>query len=422
MRVRRGLGGAVPLALTLAVRTALAGAAASEVPIETPGRVESLPAPSPHWALVSDLLLRRTALVDLDSGDFLGLISTGYNALTAVAPRGPGPLYVPETFYARGVRGARTDVVSIYDPERLAPVAEVEIPARRAINVLPTANATLTDDDRFLLVFNMNPGTSVSVVDTASRRFVQEIPLPGCSLVYAAGPRRFFSLCGDGALRVVTLDDAGRESLALRTEPFFDPRSDPVTEKAVRVGDTWLFVSFEGLVYPVDVSGERVTVGERWSLLDEADRAASWRVGGTQHLAAHPGSGRLYSLVHRGGADTHKQGGSELWVYDLDTRRRVQRIDLVHPGLEFLGESLEFGRDWIWPFDGLYGLLLSLLPVEISHVMVTRDDAPLLVTGSQIGGSLAVYDALSGDFLRRVSGGNLTVQRLDAPFDGLGSR
>lgn len=417
-----GIGSPRAWVAALGTGLALAGAARAELPLETPGRVESLPDPSPHWALVSDLLLRRTALVDLDSGAFLGQISTGYNALTAVAPRGDGPLYVPETFYARGTRGERTDVVSIYDPRRLAPVAEVEIPPRRAINVLPTANATLTDDDRFLLVFNMNPGTSVSVVDTASRRFVEEIALPGCSLVYAAGPRRFFSICGDGALRVVTLDEAGRERETVRTERFFDPESDPVTEKAVRVGDLWLFVSFDGVVHPIDVAGERVTLGERWSLLDDSDRAASWRVGGTQHLAAHAGSGRLYSLVHRGGADTHKQPGSELWVYDLDTRRRVQRIALVHPGLEFLGQSLEFGSDWVWPFDGLYGLVLSLLPVEISHVMVTRDEDPLLVTGSQIGGSLAVYDALSGEFLRRVSGGNLTVQRLDAPWDGGGSR
>ena len=329
---------------------------------------------------------------------------------------------MPETYYARGSRGERTDVVTIYDTQNLAPVGEVPIPAKRALNVLPMANAALTDDDRFLLVFNMNPGTSVSVVDTLSRTFVAEVPLPGCSLVYAAGERRFFSICGDGSLLVVTLDEAGRPTDALRSERLFDPEADPVTEKAVRAGDLWIFVSFEGVVHPVDVSGEKLRFGETWSLLDAADREASWRVGGSQHLAVHEGSGRLFSLVHQGGVDTHKSPGDELWVYDLETRERVQRIELVHQGLELLGQSFAFGEDWIWPFNGLYDLLLAMLPVEISHVMVTRDAEPLLVTGSQIGGSLAVYDALSGEFLRRVSGGNLTVQRLDAPWDGGGSR
>lgn len=400
----------------------LVAAAQAEVPIEVPGRVEVLGSPSPHWALVADLVMQRNALVDLDSGEFLGLISTGYNSLTAVAPREGGTLYVPETFYSRGTRGDRTDVVTVYDVRELAPLAEVEIPPKRAINILPTGNATISDDGRFVLVFNLNPGTSVSVVDTRSRTFTAEVALPGCGLVFAAGARRFFSVCGDGSLLVVDLDEAGQPRDVERTPRLFDPEADPVTEKAVRSGDQWLFVSFGGVVHPVDVSGEEIRFGETWSLLSDADREDSWRVGGTQHLAVHPSSGRLFSLVHQGGVDTHKQPGNELWVYDLATRERVQRIELVHQGIALLSESFVFGQDWIWPFNGLYDWLLGMLPVEISCVMVTRDESPLLVTGSRIGGSLAVYDARSGEFLRRVSSGNLTVERLDAPWDGWGSR
>jgi methylamine dehydrogenase heavy chain len=400
----------------------LAAAAAAEVPVEQPGRVETLGPPAPHWLLVSDIMLGRSALVDLDSGAFLGMLSTGYNALTAVAPRRGETLYVPETFYSRGSRGERSDVVTVYDARQLAPVAEIAIPAKRAINVLATANAAITDDDRFVLVFNMTPATSVSVVDTHTRSFASEVPLPGCSLVFAAGARRFFSVCADGSLLVVTLDDAGQPTTPGRSRRFFDPETDPLTEKAVRAGDEWLFVSFEGIVHPVDVAGEEIRFGETWSLFTEADLRESWRIGGTQHLAVHPGKERLYSLVHQGGADTHHDPGDELWVYDLSRRERVQRIALVHPGFDFLGESLAFGEDWVWPFDGLYELLLSLLPADITNVLVTRDDAPLLVTGSQIGGSVAVFDAVSGEFLRRVASGNLTVQRLDAPWDGGGSR
>ena len=78
--------------------------------------------------------------------------------------------------------------------------------------------------------------------------------------------------------------------------------------------------SFEGLLHTVDVSGSELVFGEPWSLLTDADRREDWRIGGAQHLAVHEGSGRLFSLVHQGGVDTHKQAGSELWVYDLAAR------------------------------------------------------------------------------------------------------
>ncbi len=132
----------------------------------------------------------------------------------------------------------------------------------------------------------------------------------------------------------------------------------------------------------------------------------------------HQTSGRLYSLVHQGGPDTHKDPGTELWVYDLATRRRVQRIELRHPGLSILGESFEFGGAWVWPFNRLSGWLLdhALPNPGLTLVQVTQDAQPLLVTASQMGGSVAVYDALSGEFLRRVASGNMTSSVLQAPW------
>ena len=50
-----------------------------------------------------------------------------------------------------------------------------------------------------------------------------------------------------------------------------------------------------------------------------------------QHLALHAGTGRLYSLMHVGGEYTHKDPGTEVWVYDLAGKRRVQRIALKDP-------------------------------------------------------------------------------------------
>ena len=103
----------------------------------------------------------------------------------------------------------------------------------------------------------------------------------------------------------------------------------------MRYGNQWLFVSFDGKVYPVDVSGPEITFGAPWPLLTDADRA-EWRIGGLQHLAVHQRTGRLYSLMHRGGADTHKESGEEIWIYDLQSQQRVRAHQARQPGADDL--------------------------------------------------------------------------------------
>lgn len=409
-------------ALAAPLLLAGAGPLQAELPVEPVGKSESLATPlSPHLVWSSDAILQRIALTDLESGRMLGVIDGGWGITTALFSRRRPEIYVPETHYSRRSRGVRTDVVTVYDALTLAPTGEIEIPPKRAINPLPGANAALSDDDRFLAVFDMTPATSLSIVDLERRRFVGEISTPGCGLVYAAGPRRFIVPCGDGALLTLTLADDGRELARRRSAPFFDPTSDPVTEKAVRGGDTWLFVSFSGVVHPVDVSGDEPSFPPAWSLLDDADRRDSWRVGGSQHLALHQKTGRLYSLVHQGGEGTHKDPGTQLWVYDLASRKRVQRVRMHNPGLTYLGQPLDFGADWIWPGNRLYGWLLDLMGARlgVGEVAVTQDDHPLLVTGSNFSGSLGVYDAFSGELLRRVAAGNMTTLALAVPWQTL---
>ena len=51
------------------------------------------------------------------------------------------------------------------------------------------AQARLTDDDRFLLIYNYTPAQSVTVVDVPARKFVGEVDIAGCALVYPTGPR-----------------------------------------------------------------------------------------------------------------------------------------------------------------------------------------------------------------------------------------
>lgn len=402
------------LLIVLFVTAALA--ARADVPTEAPGRIEQLTKPfSAHWAWVGDLVLERIALIDLDSGRFLGLVNGGYGTISPLFSSKRSEIYLPSTYYARRTRGERTDVLEIYDAATLAPVNEVRLPPVRAIDAVALGHSALSDDERFAAVFNWTPQTSLSIVNVDTRTFAAQIDIPGCGLVYAAGPRRFFSLCADGSALVVTIDDDGHEVSKERSQPFFDPTKDPVTEKAVRFHDQWLFVSFEGMVHPVDVSAAQLQFGAAWSLLSDEDRKASWRIGGLQHLAVHVATGRLYSLVHKGGKDTHKDPGDEVWVYDLQQRTRTQRITLRNPGLTIYGFPIESGHKW----SGLSSWLIdTFAPAAVTHIQVTSDDKPLLFTASQFSGALGVYDALSGQFLRRVTPTGWTTDILVAPWSG----
>ncbi len=412
MSLRKALVALCLLALPLA--------GAAELPPESPGAIEKLSPPfDAHWVWVADLVLERLALVDLDSGKFLGLINGGYGPMSPQFGIERGEMYLASTYFSRRVRGTRTDVLEVYDIATLSPVGEVVVPSKRATDAVALGHTAITDDDRFVAVFNWTPATSLSIVDVVQRRLAAEVTIPGCSLVYAAGKRRFFSLCADGSALVVTLNDDGSEAGKKRTQPFFDPIKDPVTEKAARYLDQWIFASFEGLAYTVDVSAEEMRFEPPWPLVNDADRKDSWRVGGLQHLAVHEKTGRLYSMVHQGEADTHKEPGTEIWVYDLKDHKRQHRIELLNPGITVYGFPIDVGAGWIWPFNGLFEWVLNnFVPAGVTHIEVTQDDQPLLVTSSQFTGSLGIYNALDGTFIKRVQPVGWTSDTIFAPWSG----
>ena len=102
------------------------------------GIVEMLPDKvGTHWVWVSDMVWNampdgRATLVNADNGNMLGMLSTGYSFNSLSLPTEFGEVYSAETYYSRITRGERTDVVSVYDARNLSPIAEIEIPAKRA--------------------------------------------------------------------------------------------------------------------------------------------------------------------------------------------------------------------------------------------------------------------------------------------------
>jgi len=298
------------LAFLRSVATLALVASCASVPAARAGRalgqVRTLPAqPGPHWVWVSDILLKRAALIDADGVAPRDAARRWQRHPRAAALARRSRFYQAETYYARGTRGERTDIVSITDALTLQPKGEVGDPP----------SAASTPRGGWLGALRRRPllrGLQHESRDVAEHRRCRRAPLRRRDRHTRLQPRlRRGNPALPVALRqrtalVVTLDERGREASKAHTEIWFDPKADPVTEKAARRGDQWFFVSFEGVVHPVDVSGPALRFAEPWSLLSDADRKESWRVGGMQQLALHAATGRLYALMHQGGVDTHK--------------------------------------------------------------------------------------------------------------------
>lgn len=376
MKSARWIAGAVALVAPL-IFAMLGPTVANATPSDDPAaKVQSLAVPaSPHWVWVNDfafphMVSGKAMLVDGDTGRFLGELDTGFGSMRVVLSPDGQVIYSPETYFSRGTRGERTDVVTLYDPSHLSPLGEIGIPPKRSSNMPMMTNAQLTDDGRFLLIYNFTPAQSITVVDTKSRKFVGELETSGCALVYPTGPRSFFSLCADGAVLHTLLDESGHAKGSDRSEPLFDTDKDPVTEKGVRSGDTWYFVSFSGTMYPLRKVQGSLKLQKTWSLLSAAEKAQNWRPGGLQQLAVHPGLNRLYSIMHQGPLETHKDPGREVWVYDLARQARIQKIAMKN---------------------------------NSGSIQVSHDAHPLLFSIFIESNVLDVYDATSGNLLRSVS-------------------
>lgn len=211
----------------------------------------------------------------------------------------------------------------------LSPGDDVEIPPNRFIAIPFLSSMPVLDDGRFSLVYNFTPEQSLSVVDLQERKFAGEFVTSGCALAYPTGPRSFFMQCGDGSLQAATLDEAGAITLAGVSKPIFS-EDDPANEKPVRTGAAeWLFFTFAGDAVAVDASGETPVEKARWRLTSAEE--AGWRIGGVQPAAYHAPTGRLFVLMHEGGEFTHKNPGTEIWVFDVAAQKRVARYPLEKP-------------------------------------------------------------------------------------------
>ena len=328
--------------------SAVSGVQAQLAPEPIPN-VRTIATPYPDtYALVHDLAFGSLidsafSLVDIETRRFKGMLSAGQFA-TVSHSMSRQEFYVGETIHSRGVRGERQDILAIYDFANLSLVAEIDLPPRRANTVVNKASTAVTGDERFLLIWNQNPGTSVTVIDLDARAIVGEIPTPGCALTYPDERRGFIMLCGNGTLLSVQLGDKGEAASVASSEPFNDIDADPLSEKASRIGDVWHFVTYGGEVQPVDLSGDAPVVGARWWLSTEKERLGNWRPAGWHGTAGHDDGLLWVGMTPDGYQGSHKDPAPEVWLFDVASKRRLERFSLRTPGLSIAATQHERPR------------------------------------------------------------------------------
>ncbi|MEM7100640.1 MAG: amine dehydrogenase large subunit [Pseudomonadota bacterium] len=303
--------------------------ASAEIAPEVMGK-STMGEPTPTWLMVHDAV-GPAYVFDSATGDMQGLLSLSGFTPAVVVNLAEGRAYAAESFYSRGVRGVRTDVLTIYDLPTLSPVGEVEIPQKIAALPFPQYIEML-DDERHVAVFNLTPGMSVSIIDVEDQEFVDEISTPGCALMMAVAERGFLQLCGDGAVQLIRLGRNGKEIERIRSDAFFSLEDDPVFDKPVQTSRGWLLTSYHGLVYEVEVDGGEISISEPWPMLSEADREADWLPGGGQLVAFHQEQDLIFILMNQDGEFAQDSPGTQVWVYNREAQQRVAQIPLTQDG------------------------------------------------------------------------------------------
>jgi len=327
--------------------------------------VSDFPAPADSWFVIKSM--EGSYIFDGDSGEMQGMIS--HNWVTPAIASGPArkEAYLVESWYSRGVRGTREDVLTVIDMNDLSVKAEIDIPDKAS--ALSFRNHIgLLGDQRHVTVFNMTPAQSVSIVDVIDREFAGEISTPGCAIIMPTGEAAFMMICGDGTLQYIEIDPDGKETARERSESFFSVDSDPVFDKPMKTGEGWLLISHSGRAFEVKVDGDRMKISDPWSLLSDEEKDEKWRPGGSQPFTVHRDSNLLYVLMHQGEVDTHHENGTQVWVYNLATRRRVGKLDFEK---------------------------------EVSHILSSQEDQPKLYVFNEEQ-KLQIYDGRLFRLLRTI--------------------
>jgi len=325
------------MVLVAAIATSAASAAASFPTPLAPEKVPNVVTLPAHYPSTWTFLNYSSDKLELrDVGgvgeDLKGNLQSRDSATLLVPDKRP-EIYVADTVWSRGTHGVRTDFITIYDKQTFKILGEIVLPgAKRGLMTAMEGMFAFTDDQRMALVFDFTPASSVTVVDLINRRVLGDVEIPGCSLVYPSGRRGFSTLCSSGTMLTIRLDENGAVAGRSESKVFNPMDTDPLFTASGSVGGVRYFPSLHGRIQPIDMRGDDVKIFPDWPLVSAADVSGNWRPSGWQLIASDE-SKLLYVLMQPGAHEgTHKDPGTEVWVFDPATKARVKRIKLAHPG------------------------------------------------------------------------------------------
>ena len=289
----------------------------------------------PHWVFVNRGNGQDgTRIFDGDTGRMKGMVNMYGQDSFSFDPLGRN-FYVAQTQWTQQDRGTRQDSLLVYDVHSLKLVSEITIPGRMLIGNR-THNLVITSDGKKALIYNMQPSSSVNVVDLDKRAFEKKIELPGCATMLTNTINGFSALCSNGTLATVAMD--GEKPVITRSAPFFSATEDPIFDTSIvdaKAGKATL-LSYSGLITPVTL-GAVPKIGTAWSLQQAAGMRkgsytpfdVNWMPGGRQPIAIHHASGRIYVLMHMGEYWSEYEPAQEIWVLDAGTHKLIGRHALT---------------------------------------------------------------------------------------------
>lgn len=344
----------------------------------------------PHWVFVNrGGGMDGTRIFDADSGRMKAMVNMYGQDSFAFDPLGKN-FYVAQTIWSKLDRGVRQDMLLAYDTKTLKLRAEVGIPGRMLIGNR-THNLVITSDGKHALVYNMQPSSSVNVVDLTTFKFVQKIELPGCATLFTNTLNGFSALCSNGTL--ATVSTTGGNPSITRSQPFFSATEDPIYDTSVvdaKTGRVTL-LSYSGLITPVQL-GAVPKIGPGWSIQQAAGMRkgtytpmdVNWNPGGREPIAVHFATGRIYVLMHMGEYWSEYYPALEIWVLDGNSHKLIHRYALA---------------------DDIKGKLVNIAVSQDAHPQLYASDG---------SGNTYVFDGQTLELKRKIenSGGGIlyTVQ------------
>jgi methylamine dehydrogenase heavy chain len=331
---RRTAAAAVGLAL---LGSASAMYAAEPLAPDEEGAPITLPAPKASWVFVErGFSVPGNAIYDTETGKMLGLVESSVLSDMAIDPNGKA-YYVAESIWTKGWRGTRQDMITVYDSASLKLKTEITIPGRILIGSRKH-NFVLSDNGATAYVYNLDPASSVNMVDLTKGKFVKKIELPGCASMMPLAGIGFSALCSDGSLATVTT--GGAKPVITRSAPFFSATNDPIFDnfgydKAKKQA---VFLTYTGQVFTASL-GATPTISQPFTIqvaagimpADTKPLDVHWYPGGQQSLALHLATGHAFVLMHMGEYWTHKAEGTEVWELDVAAKKVVKRFVLEDP-------------------------------------------------------------------------------------------